>query len=114
MNISENIKKLCSNINYIFDKEKNVKYTGEFKPILYKHIYSSSKNKTIRIENKGEILPIKGVVNYKCTNCYNTNEILLKRFLRFSFFCSFRFDCFLRDFNFIICPSKKWKLTPEL
>jgi hypothetical protein len=61
MNISENIKKLCSNINYIFDKEKNVKYTGEFKPILYKHIYSSSKNKTIRIENKGEILPIKAI-----------------------------------------------------
>ena len=50
MNISENIKKLCSNINYIFDKDKNVKYTGKFKPVLYRHIYSSSKNETLRIE----------------------------------------------------------------
>jgi DNA-directed RNA polymerase subunit RPC12/RpoP len=80
--ISDNIKKLCSNINFIFDKEKNIKYTGKFKPVLYKHIYSSSKESTIRVENNGHILPIKGVVSYKCPNCSIINEILLKRFLQ--------------------------------
>lgn len=81
MYISDNLKKLCSNINFIFDVEKDIKYTGEFKPVLYKHIYSSSKNKTIRVENNSNILPIKGVVNYICPTCLFENEILLKKFL---------------------------------
>lgn len=81
MYISDIIEKLCEYINFIFDKEKNIKYTGNFKPVLYKHIYSSSKNKTLRVENDGDILPIKGIVNYNCPNCSNVNEILLKRFL---------------------------------
>ena len=80
--ISSNLKKLCENINYILDKMNNVKYIGEFTPILHKHKFSSSKNESIRIVNNGSILQVKGfAVNYNCPSCFCSSEILLKKFI---------------------------------
>lgn len=82
MNISDNLKKLCNNINLIIDPETNIKYTGNFKPVLYKHKYSSQRGESLRIDNDGEILPNRFLqVSYTCPNCGSENKILLKRFL---------------------------------
>ncbi len=90
MIITECIKKLCKNINFVLDVKSNKKYTGEFKPVLYKHIYSSSNSESIRLENNGEILPLKDIkVEYVCPNCKNVSFILLKKFLsKLSLKCS--------------------------
>lgn len=51
MDISEIIKKLCNNINYIFDKERNIKYTGKFKPRYSKNI----RNEMVRYQSNPEL-----------------------------------------------------------
>lgn len=78
--ISKNIEVLCSNIISVYNDV--LKYYGEFKPIIYKHKYSSSPNGNIRLLHKDDVLPLKGFkVQYSCPNCSNISEVLLKRFL---------------------------------
>ena len=82
MIISEYIKKLCKNINFVLDLKSGKKYIGDFEPVLYKHRYSSSNLNNIRLKNDGLILHIKEMkVEYVCPNCKNVSFILLKRFL---------------------------------
>jgi hypothetical protein len=78
--ISKDFEKLCKYIILVYDTD--IKYEGEFIPVLFKHKYSSSPNETIRLKLDNQILPIKGMkVKYSCPNCSNISDILMKRFL---------------------------------
>ena len=81
--ITPAIKILCDNIIIVYSKkDKNVYYEGKFYPILFKHMYSSSKNETVRLKINDNILPIGDlIVKYKCPSCASENDILLKKFL---------------------------------
>ena len=78
--INNEIKILCRCIIKVYNKEVHIE--GKFNPILFRHKYSSSLNKTIRLENNNFILPLNGfIVEYVCPTCNIINFIILKKFL---------------------------------
>ncbi len=83
MTICDELILLCNNIKIVYKKDnKDINWVTNFSPILFKHKYSSSLDKTIRLKSGNDIIPIEGyIVEYICPNCKNLNTILLKKFL---------------------------------